>query len=182
MSRESNRQRMLAERGRLYVEPNDLGGCASHVIRREAERYKLVLDSRYAPCDSISTWVEESNGVATARTHQWTTFDDPETEWYPVTVGYVIKEDKWSRLGPPSAKAMVKNFINSMAAAKAQGWKHTPENVIEQRLTCCRQCPYWREHARLGFGKCTHPGCGCTKAKLWVGSEQCPQGFWKSVT
>jgi hypothetical protein len=180
MSLEDKKRRMLEARGKFYVEPNGLGGCAHHVLMREPLRYRLVLDIRYTPCDSISSWTEWSGGVETKRQHEWSATGDTQTPWFTVQAGYEIKDDCWSLLGQPNSKAMVRNFLSSMHGASKGGFKHVPAEVMEVRLTRCRACDYWDENARFGFGKCKHPECGCTKAKLWLARERCPQGFWES--
>jgi hypothetical protein len=52
------------------------------------------------------------------------------------------------------------------------------DEVQAARLAVCRGCSYWRESGNLGFGKCTHGKCGCTRLKHRLATENCPLGKW----
>lgn len=60
----------------------------------------------------------------------------------------------------------------------ARGFPIAPTEVRMRRFEICRACEFWRDDARFGLGKCNHPGCGCTKAKLYLATERCPVGKW----
>jgi hypothetical protein len=178
MSLSNNKQRMLSARGKL-TEPNASGGCSNPIVRLEPLRYKLVLDSRYVACDSVSRWLEVVGEISQEKDHVWSVSGPKESPWFDTQLGYRIKELKLSLLGPPTAKAMVRNFIRAMASFAASGWKCASEEKMQHRLEICRRCSYWEEDARVGLGKCNHPGCGCSmKIKLWIDSVECPQKFW----
>jgi hypothetical protein len=82
----------------------------------------------------------------------------------------------------PTVKTMSKGFWNSMKTWAKEGFETVTPDIIEHRLSICRGCELWDEDARLGFGKCNHTGCGCTKLKLWLPHESCPLKKWTSVS
>jgi hypothetical protein len=180
MSGHNRKKEILESRGKRLpvrvhnelVEPNQRGGCSKSKIIIDGDRFKFVLvDGR--PCDSVTKWMSE--GVE--HEHRWSATGPVETPWMTGSV----ESHKWQLLGPPSVAAMVWNFGRAMAKASNNGFKKLPDSIIESRLAICRGCDYWNEHVRFGFGKCSHPGCGCTKSKLWVASEECPQKLWLAV-
>lgn len=82
------------------------------------------------------------------------------------------------RLEPPTLAEMAENFAGALVRWAAAGFALVPEEVYRARLAICRSCYYWDEHARLGYGKCQHPKCGCSKGKQWLKSERCPDQKW----
>lgn len=159
--------------GTVFEPPNQSGGCARSRLVEDQGKYKFVVSNSGKPCDSVTEWV----AGGTLHSHQWSATGPSETDW----MEGVVESHSWKLLGPPSPAAMVWNFGRAMAGAVRSGFKKAPDSVIESRLTVCRGCGYWQEDVRFGFGKCNHPQCGCTRAKLWVSSEKCPQGFWPAV-
>jgi hypothetical protein len=83
-------------------------------------------------------------------------------------------------LPEPTVAEMLHNFAGAMAEWYKQGFSIVPRETYTARLIACRSCPgrHWDESARLGAGKCNHPSCGCTKAKLWLGTSTCPIKHW----
>lgn len=79
---------------------------------------------------------------------------------------------------PPTITEMTRNFAGAMLRWAGSGFATVDEVAFRLRLAQCRACPHWDEAARAGAGKCNHPKCGCTKAKLWLASERCPLGRW----
>lgn len=59
-----------------------------------------------------------------------------------------------------------------------EGRKLSTRDVRRQRKTICDACPYWNAKGNLGLGECRAPGCGCTRAKVWLASETCPLKKW----
>lgn len=49
------------------------------------------------------------------------------------------------------------------------------------RATICDGCEHWDGAARFGLGKCNAPGCGCTKFKRWLATENCPLKKWPKL-
>ena len=72
------------------------------------------------------------------------------------------------------------------AAAKVHGERIlVTEEEYAVRDDACAPCSYWDGSARLGFGKCSAPNCGCTKLKRWLTTEECkhPDGpRWPRIT
>jgi hypothetical protein len=50
--------------------------------------------------------------------------------------------------------------------------------VLAARQALCTACPHWQPEAYLGTGKCAHPSCHCTRAKLRYATSQCPMLKW----
>lgn len=158
-----------SQRGIYYPPPKAKGGCAEPVIELDEGKHRLVLDKDYPPCDSVTTWTSE--GVP--HSQKWSS-DVIESEWFD---GFPEKIHT-SLLGPPSVKAIALNFFSALARSAKDGFKTVHREIFEERLTLCRGCPYWSDVARIGTGKCSHPECGCTKLKLHLASQSCPQGWW----
>lgn len=76
-------------------------------------------------------------------------------------------------MGP--MRKMAINFNKSMVKWAQSGFKVSQE-AYDKRMVICRGCEFWREDARLGYGKCLK--CGCGKGKQWMPHEQCPIGKW----
>lgn len=70
----------------------------------------------------------------------------------------------------------MKSFSKSMGQWAQEGFKKVSNEVYNHRINICRGCEFWREDARLGYGKCAK--CGCGKGKHWLPHEQCPIGKW----
>lgn len=154
---------------RYYPPPKSNGGCAEPNVIKFEGRYRLKLQEDYPVCDSITTW-EDSNG-----NHSITWKDDvTETPWMDGNPKNILT----SLLGPPSVKAIVGNLFSALAREFKGGFKVVAKNIFESRLTTCRSCPYWEDDARMGLGKCNHPKCGCTRLKLHLASQSCPQNLW----
>lgn len=157
------------QRAKYFPPPKTMGGCSEPVIELLEGQYRLVLNKDYHPCDSITTWTSE--GVPHEQV--WGK-DTTESEWrqgYPENISTTL-------LGPPSVSAIASNFFAALVRTAKDGFKTVPQATFEERLTICRSCPYWDDKARLGVGKCNHPECGCTKLKLHLASQVCPQGWW----
>lgn len=54
------------------------------------------------------------------------------------------------------------------------GHKIVPKEIRKQRLAICKACEYFNPQGNLGLGECQYPGCGCTKAKLFLATSICP--------
>jgi len=79
---------------------------------------------------------------------------------------------------PPTIGEMLTNFAGAMLRWAGSGFPVVDEVTFRLRLEQCRACRFWDEQARANAGKCHHPKCGCTKAKLWLASEKCPIVKW----
>lgn len=80
----------------------------------------------------------------------------------------------------PSVGEMLGNFAGAMADWVMAGLPIVSGEVAHARIAACRACPghHWEEEARAGLGKCTHPKCGCTRGKMWLGTSKCPIEHW----
>ena len=65
---------------------------------------------------------------------------------------------------------------------KKAGFPKTPSAVRKQRRGICDACQYFKPSGNLGLGECQAPGCGCTRAKLWMANQRCPLGYWEAFT
>lgn len=73
------------------------------------------------------------------------------------------------------------NFSGALARHVADGLVYTPEEVREERLNICRQCPYRDPNSHVMI--CTHKDCGCyLDSKVAWASETCPDGLWGKYT
>ena len=78
----------------------------------------------------------------------------------------------------PSLGRMAINFARKAPKIIRSGAKHVSNKVYEERLYICRHCENWDDDGNLGFGKCLHPSCGCTKAMLKLSVSKCPIEKW----
>ena len=78
----------------------------------------------------------------------------------------------------PSIAELATRAAEALGRWAIAGFKVCSEEQVANRLSICRSCEYFDEKARLGLGKCKAPGCGCTKLKLHLATESCPQGKW----
>ena len=78
----------------------------------------------------------------------------------------------------PTLVELAENFAGAMARWGDAGFRTLTREQYDVRGAACDKCDYWDPAARLGLGKCKAPGCGCTKLKRWLVSEQCkhPEG------
>ncbi len=81
-------------------------------------------------------------------------------------------------LKEPSPLELVSNFSTAMTVWVKAGAPVVSEEVYRERAAICDGCEYWQPEARLGLGKCSAPGCGCTKLKRWLATESCPLRKW----
>lgn len=72
-------------------------------------------------------------------------------------------------------------LLTAVRRWQAAGFPLAPGRVRRVRGAICAACPYWAGSGNLGFGECRAPGCGCTRAKIWLATEACPLGKWPSV-
>jgi hypothetical protein len=89
-----------------------------------------------------------------------------------------LPEPTWDELIGHAGTALLK-----WASA---GFPIAPPGIRAARHAICIQCSYWKETARFGAGKCSHPKCGCTKVKFQFATERCPDtppkwGAWSAA-
>lgn len=60
-------------------------------------------------------------------------------------------------------------------ATKGRGFKRLASlRVYLRRRAICGACDYFKVTGNARLGECQAPGCGCTKAKLWLPTSRCP--------
>lgn len=95
-----------------------------------------------------------------------------------------LKGDDIEAEHPATAKdvpmyVMAKNFGKAMAKFAGSGFLRATAEQHAERMVECNACEFWDPKARLGLGKCAK--CGCTGAKQWIASSECPIGKWGPV-
>lgn len=103
---------------------------------------------------------------------------------------FVIESEDWqnlqaehmrkTRLAEPSLRELSANFADAIARWSASGFKTATQDEYDSRAQICDGCDRWDAKARLGLGKCSAPGCGCTAMKRWLATEKCPLGKWSA--
>src|SRR5687767_7785639 len=73
----------------------------------------------------------------------------------------------------PTAAELAGNFVGAMERWSAAGFRTVTREQYHERAAICEPCEYWDGGARFGLGKCNAPGCGCTKFKRWLATEDC---------
>lgn len=96
--------------------------------------------------------------------------------------------DELSTFAPPvvpvvsPAALKLRNLKTAMKRWQASGFEMTPGRERKIRSAICSMCPHWNGLGNLGLGECRAPGCGCTRAKVWLATEECPLKKWKATT
>lgn len=92
------------------------------------------------------------------------------------------------RQAPPLPAPERAGLLTKAARLKAalQEWRRAglplaSRAARKERQACCDACEYYRPTGNLGLGECTAPGCGCTRAKLWLATSVCPLGKWAAI-
>lgn len=81
-------------------------------------------------------------------------------------------------LKEPTVKELATNFLGAMHDWISKGLPIVTQRKYDERASICDTCEFWIPNARMGMGKCNHKGCGCTKFKRWLATEQCPEKKW----
>jgi len=55
---------------------------------------------------------------------------------------------------------------------RAAGAPLVEREVYRSRLAACQRCEHYHAEGNLGLGECAV--CGCTRAKLWLATAECP--------
>ena len=179
MSNPNSKRVILEVRGKSAAPAQDgTMGCAKPLVERADGKFRLVLGPR-ARCDARSKWRFDLEHGAEARGEfTWSATGVLATDWMDIPPDTVKMSCWWELLAPPSVVVTVGNFIKAMVSASKDGFRMVSRPVMEKRLAICRACEYWSDDARLGFGKCSHPGCGCSRGKLYLKSQACPMHLW----
>ena len=106
---------------------------------------------------------------------------------------YRMLRDKYAIAAPPPEPPrhtwsdLIKNFATASAEWAAAGCPLAERETLEFRRLKCEgdssspACPHWSPSDYLGTGGCRL--CGCSRAKLWMATSQCPMTppRWPSV-
>lgn len=92
------------------------------------------------------------------------------------TLGERRTENEQNRQAGPSLARMAGNFIGAMGAYAKDGFRNVTKEQHGVRQAICNGCEFWDGKARMGAGKCMK--CGCSGAKLWMASSECPIKKW----
>ena len=93
----------------------------------------------------------------------------------------VHRPDLWEPVAPESPPIITKvhRLADELGRWRAAGMPVAARAVrIARRSICEAPCKYWSAHGNLGMGECRAPGCGCTRAKRWLATAECPLGLW----
>ena len=75
-----------------------------------------------------------------------------------------------------SLPEMMKNLGQAAILYANDGFRNCTKKEHDERLVICKACELWDDAGYMGLGKCRK--CGCSGAKLWMGSSKCPIGKW----
>lgn len=75
-------------------------------------------------------------------------------------------------LPEPSLAESAASLARDLRRWAAAGFRIASAEVIAQRRAACASCDLWEGDSRLGLGTCRHPGCNCTRLKLWLATTQ----------
>jgi hypothetical protein len=85
-------------------------------------------------------------------------------------------------LEPVTVLTKAERMMRALNRWQRAGFKIAPLEERERRGGICDLCPHWKPEGNWGLGECTAPGCGCTRAKVWLATERCPLGKWEPIT
>jgi hypothetical protein len=76
-------------------------------------------------------------------------------------------------MSEPNLINKAKNLTSAVINWAAEdGFERVPPTIFYSRKQFCLNCPYWNPEAFLSMGGCKL--CGCSVAKLYIPSCQCP--------
>ncbi len=81
----------------------------------------------------------------------------------------------------PTVAELAANFTGALGRWLSAGAPVVSAEIYATRAAACDACPHWSATARLGLGKCSAPGCGCTSLKRWLATERCPLAHWPAA-
>lgn len=86
--------------------------------------------------------------------------------------------EKRERPPEPTVAELVSNFTGAVTRWFRSGTPVVTEAQYQARTLICEGCEFYDAQAWLGFGKCRHKKCGCTRFKRLMATEKCPEGKW----
>lgn len=87
-----------------------------------------------------------------------------------------LKYKEQEVIGPPPISSQLKTFSKAMVDFAGSGFKKVSQEVFDKRMNECNKCEFWQKNALAGMGRCMK--CGCSGAKQWMPTQQCPIGRW----
>jgi len=81
-----------------------------------------------------------------------------------------------SVMGLPPIMTQAKTLSKAMVDFAGSGFKKVSREVFDKRMNECNKCEFWQKNALAGMGRCMK--CGCSGAKQWMPTQQCPIGRW----
>ncbi len=76
----------------------------------------------------------------------------------------------------PSLTQKIFNLADAMLSWAKSGFTIAPEDSYKARKAICLACPEWNGEGYFGAGACKQ--CGCSGAKLYLASSECPLKKW----
>lgn len=83
-----------------------------------------------------------------------------------------MSDDKNNDLKPDDLGTVAKNFLGAMTSWQKAGRPVVSKETWKLRLSICRSCEWWQEIAKTQVARCKK--CGCSSAKLLLGTSRCP--------
>lgn len=74
----------------------------------------------------------------------------------------------------PTLWTKAKRLRAELVTWRKAGYRIAPRQVRAERSAICTPCPFYSRTGNFGLGECRAPGCGCSRAKLWLASTRCP--------
>lgn len=74
----------------------------------------------------------------------------------------------------PTLWTKAKRLRIELIAWRKAGYRLADRPTRAHRTAICNVCQHYAPAGNWGLGECRAPGCGCTRAKLWLASAKCP--------
>ena len=69
-------------------------------------------------------------------------------------------------------KSVAGNFIQSLKKWQSAGRPIVSKTIWNNQIKICRNCEWWQEISHTKIARCRK--CGCSSAKLLLGTSKCP--------
>ena len=90
----------------------------------------------------------------------------------------MLKLNYYHPVGEPGLARQAVHAVGAVVRWAGNGFNTVSPEIESIRLSICRGCSLWNPEGNAGLGKCRHAKCGCTKFKLKLATEKCPDGLW----
>lgn len=90
--------------------------------------------------------------------------------------GRVTTTDRPIVVPPPKVPfpTKVRRLVMALKRWNAMGRQMASREQRRERLAACAKCEFWDPRGNFGLGQCGAPGCGCSRYKAILASEDCP--------